>query len=220
MVQTASRSPRTQEERTEAAKSRIKEAALELFGRQGYEVVTLAAISLRAGYSRALAQYHYPDKTSLALELLSERMARDNHADLLSSDGVKSADEAWARLRAHFVAVKAYYGALHGQTRQSAALRGEMALTHAATMTDDPAIRDLVNKTTSDLVGKIRRLFEICATHGALAKEADPHALAVVHVNSIWGLALALFANPKGAKRIAAAFDQHWRLIEGARTRR
>jgi len=60
----------------------------------------------------------------------------------------------------------------------------------------------------------------VCAAHGAFAKEVDPHALAVLHVNSIWGLALALFANPKGAKRIAAAFDQHWRLIEGVRTRR
>ena len=60
----------------------------------------------------------------------------------------------------------------------------------------------------------------VCAAHGALAEEVDPHALAVLHVNSIWGLALALFANPKGPKRIAAAFDQHWRLIEGGRTRR
>ncbi|MBV9842931.1 MAG: TetR family transcriptional regulator, partial [Sphingomonadaceae bacterium] len=38
------------------ARTRIRAAALELFGQDGYEATTLAAISLRAGYSRALAQ--------------------------------------------------------------------------------------------------------------------------------------------------------------------
>ena len=89
---------RTQEERTEAAKERIRDAALTLFGDNGYEATTLAAISLKAGFSRTLAQYHYPDKADLALELLDERIRRDNHLDLLACSMETSPEVAWARL--------------------------------------------------------------------------------------------------------------------------
>jgi AcrR family transcriptional regulator len=72
------RTRRTQIERTDEAKARIRVAALELFALQGYEATNLAEISLRAGYSRALAQYHYADKSALAIELLEARMRRGN----------------------------------------------------------------------------------------------------------------------------------------------
>lgn len=85
---------RTQEERTSDAKMRLREAALFLFAQDGYERTTLATISLRAGFSRTLAQYHYEDKASLALEILEEQILRDNHIKLTECPEDATAQQA------------------------------------------------------------------------------------------------------------------------------
>jgi hypothetical protein len=209
---------RTQEGRTEAAKERIRDAALWLFGENGYEATNLAAISLKAGFSRTLAQYHYPDKSDLALELLDERIRRDNHLELLNCADEADADRAWDCLIRHLESVSAYYGTLHGSSERSILVRGEMALHAAALMGADAVLSARVHDLTVDLISRIERLFEICRKAGLISVHSDAHALAILHVHSIWGLAQALFANPKGGKPIAAAFEQIHVLLEALRT--
>jgi len=209
---------RTQEERTEAAKERIRDAALSLFGENGYDATTLAAISLKAGFSRTLAQYHYPEKSDLALELLDERIRRDNHLELLSCADGLSAQSAWDCLIRHLDSVSEYYGKLHGACDHGIVVRGEMALHAAALMHADAALSARVHNLTVDLIARIERLFEICRKANFIPVNSDAHALAILHVHSIWGLAQALFANPKGSKPIAAAFEQIHVLLEALRT--
>lgn len=209
---------RTQEERTEDAKARLREAALALFAADGYEATSLAAISLKAGFSRTLAQYHYSDKQALALELLEERVLRDNHLDLLDCPADTGGERAWQALIDHLGAVSDYYGSLHGGTAQSVKLRGEMAIHAAALMGCDEAISASVGRLTSDLIARIERLLEICRREGMIPAATDVHAVAVLHVHSIWGLALALFANPRGARQVRAAFEQIGVLLEALRS--
>lgn len=208
---------RTQEARTEDAKARLREAALALFAADGYEATSLAAISLKAGFSRTLAQYHYPDKPTLALELLEERMLRDNHLEFLDCPGDAPAERAWQALLEHLGAVTDYYGELHGDAVQSVKLRGEMAIHAAALMGIDEALSARVARLTSELIARIERLLDICRREGMIAAHADVHAIAVLHVHSIWGLALALFANPRGARQVKAAFEQIGVLLEALR---
>jgi AcrR family transcriptional regulator len=208
---------RTQEERTEAAKERLRDAALVIFGQDGFDATTLSAISLKAGFSRTLAQYHYPDKAALALELLDERISRDNHLELLDCPGDASAAQAWACLVRHLNAVASYYGRLHGSCDISVAVRGEMALHSAALMGSDATITAHVNRLTVDLIARIERLFEICREGGFIPASSDSHALAILHVHSIWGLAQALFANPKAVRPVMAAFAQMGALLEALR---
>lgn len=208
---------RTQEERTETAKQRLREAALAVFGQDGYDATTLSAISLKAGFSRTLAQYHYPDKAALALELLDERINRDNHLELLDCPDDANAAAAWDCLVRHLDAVADYYGRLHGSCDVSVTVRGEMALHSAALMDSDPAMTARVHALTVDLIARIERLFEICRKGGWIPAKSDSHALAILHVHSIWGLAQALFANPKGIRPVMAAFAQIGVLLEGLR---
>ncbi|MBK6802010.1 MAG: TetR/AcrR family transcriptional regulator [Novosphingobium sp.] len=210
---------RTQEERTEEAKARLRDAALELFAADGYDATTLAAISLHAGFSRTLAQYHYPDKGALALELLEERILRDNHLELLDCPPDASAQQAWAALQKHLSEVTEYYGALHGGAQKSAKLRGEMAIHAAALMGSDEAISARVALLTRELIAAKERLLEICRKQGMISVDADVHALAVLQVHSIWGLALALFANPKGGRQIKAALAQIGAMLEALRVK-
>jgi AcrR family transcriptional regulator len=208
---------RTQEERTEAAKQRLREAALAVFGRDGYDAATLSSISLKAGFSRTLAQYHYADKAALALELLDERIKRDNHLELLECRDDASPAEAWDCLIRHLDAVADYYARLHGSCDLSVTVRGEMALHSAALMGADPAMTARVHALTVDLIARIERLFLICRDGAWIDKEADCHALAILHVHSIWGLAQALFANPKAIRPVMAAFAQIGVMLEALR---
>ncbi|WP_298290805.1 TetR/AcrR family transcriptional regulator [Novosphingobium sp.] len=208
---------RTQEERTEAAKGRLRDAALALFGEQGYEATALAAISLKAGFSRTLAQYHYPDKADIAVEILEDRLLRDNHLELLACPDDAAPELAWDCLIRHLEAVAAYYGNLHGANEHNVIVRGEMALHAAALMGADAALTAKVHERTVDLIARIERLFEIARKGGLIAADSDPHALAILHVHSIWGLALALFASPKATKSIAAAFQQIRVLVDALR---
>ena len=199
---------RTQEDRTQEAKALLRQAALELFATDGYDAITLAAISLKAGFSRTLAQYHYADKGALAVELLDERMRRDNHVDLLDCPDDAPAAVAWQALLDHLAAVTDYYGALHGGGERSMRLRGEMAIHAAALMSPGGAINARVNVLTRDLIARVERLLAICRTQGLVARQTDAHATAVLYVHSIWGLALALFASPKATRQITAAMQQ------------
>ena len=208
---------RTQEERTEAAKARLRGAALGLFGEQGYEATTLAAISLKAGFSRTLAQYHYPDKADIAVEILEDRLLRDNHLELLDCPDDAAPAQAWDCLIRHLDAVAHYYGNLHGTNERNVIVRGEMALHAAALMGADAALTAKVHERTVDLIARIERLFEICRKGDFIAADSDSHALAILHVHSIWGLALALFASPKATKPIAAAFQQIRVLVDALR---
>jgi AcrR family transcriptional regulator len=55
----------TVQKRAEATRTRILDAAIELFARGGYEGTTVAAIAERAGITDAGVLYHYPTKKDL-----------------------------------------------------------------------------------------------------------------------------------------------------------
>ena len=208
---------RTQEMRTEEAKARLAQAALTLFATDGYEATSLAAISLKAGFSRTLAQYHYSDKSALALELLEARILRDNHLELLDCPDDAPPEQAWQALIQHLSEVTEYYGRLHCNTSQSTTLRGEMAIHAAAMMGADARLSAHVAHLTHDLILRIARLLSICRDGGMIPAQTDVHAMAVLHVHSIWGLALALFVNPKGVRQVKAALHQIYVLLEALR---
>jgi AcrR family transcriptional regulator len=211
-------SSRTQTERTEAAKASIRIAALELFALHGYEAATLADISLRAGYSRALAQYHYGEKSALAVELLEARMRRDLHADMLICPPGTPAATVWSRLLDHLDASWEQYRQVHGKGVESLRVRGEVVLQQAATGSSDRKMADRLNALTAILVSRVAHALEICREAGFLRSEVDVQGVAVFYVHAIWGLASALFANPKGEPQLVAAVGVLRQMLEGLRT--
>ena len=197
---------RTQQERREEARRRISEAALELFAIKGFDAVNLGEIGQRAGYSRSLAQYHYPDKYALARELLGERMRRDLRTDLLDCPVSATPQQAWGLLHNHLAQTAAHYRKLHGQSQESLTVRGEMVLHQAALMANDAEMKAQVNDLTGQLLSRVAHVLEVCRRGGLLDAGLDVQGMAVVYVHSIWGLAMALFANPTGDAQIGAAF--------------
>lgn len=60
----------------EEMKSRIEQAAYQLFETVGYDKTTFAAIADEVDISRNLAQYHYPKKELLAISYMEKLLAR------------------------------------------------------------------------------------------------------------------------------------------------
>lgn len=54
------------QERAVRTRNALIESAAELFGRDGYEVVSLSTISARAGVSNGALHFHFPSKSALA----------------------------------------------------------------------------------------------------------------------------------------------------------
>lgn len=207
-MQATAKTRSTQEERTREARQRLREAALFLFAKDGYDAATLGAISLKAGFSRTLAQYHYPDKKTLALELLRDRILRDNHIQLVQSSPDDEPEKAWRTLLTHLRALKDYYVEMHAGKKPNMQANGEMAIHAAAFISKDPDFRSCVEEQSRDQVQRIERLLEICRKGGIIPEASDVHALAILYVQSIWSLAQALYTSPFARKSIGQSFDQ------------
>ena len=207
----------TQEERRRDAKRRLRDAALYLFAQEGFDAVTLGAISLKAGFSRTLAQYHYPDKEALALELLRDRILRDNHIDLVDIAPDKSPEQAWHALMTHLKTLKTYYVEMHAGEQPNIAANGEMAIHAAAFISKDEEFRACVEEQSRDQVSRIEKLLDMSRRGGLIADATNVHALAILYVQSIWSLAQTLYTSPFARHSIGQSFDQLAVLLEGLR---
>jgi len=207
-MQSAIKVRATQEERRREAKRRLRDAALFLFGTDGYDVTTLGAISLKAGFSRTLAQYHYSDKKALALELLRDRIMRDNHIQLVQISSNDEPEIAWNALLMHLHTLRDYYVEMHAGDAPNIHAAGEMAIHAAAFISKDPDFRACVEEQSRDQIQRIEGLLEICRAGGFIPAETNVHALAIYYVQSIWALAQALYTSPFARKSISQSFDQ------------
>lgn len=207
----------TQDERRTDAKRRLREAGLYLFALEGYGAVTLGAISLKAGFSRTLAQYHYPDKKALALELLRDRIVRDNHIELLQAQETDDPEKVWSRLLNHLKTLKHYYVELHASDKTNIEANGEMAIHAAAFISKDPEFRACVEEQSKNQVARIENLLEICRSGGLIPQASNVRALAILYVQSIWSLAQTLYTSPFARKSIGQSFEQLSLLFEALR---
>lgn len=82
------RKPRGQYAKTEAKRTAILEAALEVFSESGYRSGSLRDIATRVGTSDAGLLHHFPSKTALLQAVLDHRQQRDRtFTDIGAQDG-------------------------------------------------------------------------------------------------------------------------------------
>jgi AcrR family transcriptional regulator len=202
--------PRTQESRTEEARARLCAAALQMFAMKGYEQVSLADISVHAGYSRALAGYHFGSKADLAQHILTFIGERDMQLSLLPDLKVADAEmpgvQAWDLLLAHAEASWANLSRIHSDCDHGLSARGEMLLRAAAMYSPDPALRETFAAIGRRLTQRVAHTLSLCQRGGVFRADVDTNAAATFYVMSIWGLLSALYVDPKAARQIDASF--------------
>lgn len=77
------------EQRENAFRERLVDAARDLFAAQGFAATSLRQISLRAGVTPALAHYYFKDKAGLLVVLMRERVAPLTGAIAAALEGPK-----------------------------------------------------------------------------------------------------------------------------------
>lgn len=201
------RNSRTQEERNAIAKAKLCSAALELFALHGYESTTLSDIGLRAGYSRGLAQYHFPTKTVLGEYLLEQMSQRDLQRHVLNLAPQASGEDAWRQLQLHLDDSWRHYCAMHDNAEGSLQARGTMILSVTAIFAPDPQLRDKLIEISATLEARVVAALRLCIRDGILRPDIDAGAVAMFYLSHIWGLANTLYANPGQRDKIAAMID-------------
>src|SRR5690349_1349111 len=100
------RSAQQNEEMRAAARTRLVDAALQLFASRGYSATSVDAIAEAAGVSVGLLYYHFADKHSL-LRAIFERSLADVGSTFAAADAEKNAaDRLPALLRSIGVTIK------------------------------------------------------------------------------------------------------------------
>jgi len=204
---TARKYSRTQEERNNIAKTRLCQAALELFALQGYDCTTLSDIGVRAGYSRSLAQYHFSSKTQLAEMLLEEMGQKALKTDVLQMPPMATGEEAWQKLEKHLAQTWSNYGSMLDGHDTDLAARGEMILNVTAIFSPDPVLREKLREVSDVLIQRIQHALRLCIRDGVIRHDVDPYSVATFYSASIWGIANALFAAPQERDRLVKVVE-------------
>ncbi|MRT21496.1 TetR/AcrR family transcriptional regulator [Comamonas sp. CAH-2] len=171
-----SNTPKTQIQRREEAVRKILDAAIELIAQRGVKEVTMAEIGIHAGYSRGLPHQHFGSKENLinaVLHAIVEKFNQRRTNQKPVPDGVES--------------IKALFSTyLQRDTASWQASKAFIFLISDASLAESPH-RDFINKLNKKNVDFIAKHLSIAR---AGVSEASNHALAVVLMSTMRGLAL------------------------------
>lgn len=169
---------KTQIQRREEAVRKILDAAIELIAQRGVQDVTMAEIGIHAGYSRGLPHQHFGSKENLinaVLHSIVEKFNQRRKNQKPVADGVES--------------IKALFSTyLERDTASWQASKAFIFLISDASLAESPH-RDFINKLNKKNVDFIVQHLSI-ARAGESASEASNHALAVILMSTMRGLAL------------------------------
>ena len=205
-----------QEERTAAAKSAIRVAALELFALQGYDLTTLSQISSRAKFSRGLAQYHYKTKEALAEELLDEAVSWQ-----IRFHGLHVTSEtAGMNVLEHLQNQVEHTGQLMSSLlsgERALEYRGQALLSSIATISSNDRLREKIQYSNSVVGGRISNALKEGIDKGLVREDVDPDGAVAFYIGANWGLLNEFCAEPLHHERVLQGFEtlkqaiQNWR---------
>jgi AcrR family transcriptional regulator len=184
-----------------ARRAQLLESALEVFVAQGYHAAAMDDIAERAGVSKPVLYQHFPGKLDLYLALL------DTSCDQIIDNcrlALKSTDDNKMRVAASITAFYDYVAAESGAFR----------LVFESDLTNDPTVREHVERVTSECAAMIA---EVIHEDTNLPGDAS-HLLAVSLVGMAQVSARYWMADPGSMSREDAVnliAGLAWRGIRG-----
>jgi AcrR family transcriptional regulator len=125
---------RTQEERSEATRGQLIEAAVTCLSELGYLEATVGVVASRAGVSRGAVQHHFGSRADLLIAVVDDlgialSRSKDIPPDLSIPDRISmSIDQTWQLLGSpHFKAVVQIWLAMQSEKKVFAAVKAKVA---------------------------------------------------------------------------------------------
>jgi AcrR family transcriptional regulator len=184
-----------------ARRAQLLESALEVFVAQGYHAAAMDDIAVRAGVSKPVLYQHFPGKLDLYLALL------DASCDQIIANCKMALDSTSDNKQRVGATMAAFYDYVSADT-------GAFRLVFESDLTNEPAVREHVERVTSECAAMIA---EVIHEDTGLPDEAS-HLLAVAlvgmaQVSARYWLADASTISRNDAAALIAGLA--WRGIRG-----
>lgn len=173
--------PLTQDERREASRRAIIDAAIKVLAEEGYRRMTFVRIQELAGISRGLINYYFSSKANLVSEVI--RSVRDTYASEATG---RLRDNRSTGLDAVLEIVNSYLVRLAGNPHPATVML-VLAMTVDA---GEPEVRDAVQLRFAEMRDELRGWIEAGISDGTLRDDLDAGACAGVVEGILRGVAL------------------------------
>ena len=184
-----------------ARRAQLLESALEVFVAQGYHAAAMDDIAENAGVSKPVLYQHFPGKLDLYLALLDQSCDQVISA---AARALESTDDNKQRVAATMHAFFSYV----------ASEQGEFRLVFESDLTNEPAVRERVDKVTTDCAAMIASV--IHEDTGLPGTESRLLAVSLVGMAQVsarfW---LSESSGIKQSEAAALVADLAWRGIRG-----
>jgi len=177
----------TGQQRGEETRSNILGAALECFGRRGYEATGVAEICKRARVTKGAFYYHFPTKQAVFLELFNRWLEGIDNQLAEARSEAASVPEGLLRMASKAQGV---FDAASGQL--------SMFLEFWTEAQHDPAVREVILAPYRRYRDYLSEIIQAGIQEQTL-KSVDPDVAAQVMVSLAVGLVLQGVLDPKGA---------------------
>lgn len=188
MTTVFARARRTQRDRREEAEGRILDATLALVAERGSQVMTLADVGERSGYSRGLPAHYFGSKDGLVARLsiyMVERFRR------LFVRGPKPREG----LPAVIGRVNAYIKGAQEEPMQFRAL--QVLLGEASTETGGDAFREALTLANRQALRFFTYQIRVARDRGEVRADVDPECAALVVIGAMRGVLAHWFLSPE-----------------------
>ncbi|MFC9356035.1 TetR/AcrR family transcriptional regulator [Rhodococcus sp. NPDC057014] len=184
---TQAQSPRTQDERSSAARRALIGATIQVLATEGYGRTTFTRIQKVAGVSRGLIGYHFGTKEALFEAVV--HAIRDSSIDVAPSEarretsGMQQLEEM----------VDLYIARLARDPKPAQTI---LTLTMHS-VDDSPGILDAIQMRYQEMRDKIANCIRTGQRDGTIVDEVDPDALATVVQGMLGGIAMQVVVDPQ-----------------------
>jgi AcrR family transcriptional regulator len=179
---------RTQVGRRQEAERRILDAALELVAERGSQMMTLADVGERAGYSRALPAHYFGNKDGLVTSLASYMVERFRRIFVRAPKPREGMPAVLGRIDAY----------IRGAAEEPSQFRAlQVLLAEASTEAGGPALRESLVLANRQALRFFAHQIRIAKARGEARADVDPDNAALIIVGAMRGALSQWFLSPE-----------------------
>ncbi|WP_123026539.1 TetR/AcrR family transcriptional regulator [Mycolicibacterium stellerae] len=195
----------TQDERSEAARKLIIDAAIKLLAEEGYQRTTFTRIQDCAGVSRGLITYHFGSKAKLIEAVIASTR------DTFSAEALEPLKEAATGLDAILGMITSYFDRLTVNPKPAAV----MLVLAVSADADAAEVKAAVSQRYAEMRQELYDWIERGRADGSVASSIEPVSYAALLEGVIRGVALQYLVDP-GTFDIRGARDAAVRMVTAA----
>lgn len=173
---------------TADTRTRVMDAAIEVFARQGYSGATLDQVALEAGQTKSVVYWHFANKDDLYLAICERNLKQQAAALPRQMDRIVASEDR----------VRALGTWLQRHMEECILLpRRPLLFFDVYTLSRNPDVREKIHRLFERFVGEVTRLFQGLQEQGIIRVDIRAESIAMFVQTVLSGIVLPLLMAPK-----------------------